>query len=242
MAKPLKMEDYITYVKRKLGGARLRLEISDEEIGNIVLDALQEINPYYNQTAFITIPYSKCIDLTDFDYRKIIHVYRTEGFTGDTTTSTTSSTVDPMYAQQWMAFSNGGTTYNLNSYVLNYLAYNTLLQINNTTTTDMAFDMDKTGNKLYINCKYDIPTQVTLEYYPSLTDVSQINSEDWIIILKAFSVALAKEEIGRIRNRFTQSNALWNQDGETLLSEGKEEAQKLRDYLKTNKNMGMGVD
>jgi len=41
------------------------------------------------------------------------------------------------------------------------------------------------------------------------------------------SLAYAKLTLGRIRTRFTQSNALWTQDGETLLAEGKEELKAL---------------
>ena len=45
------------------------------------------------------------------------------------------------------------------------------------------------------------------------------------------SVAYAKQMLGRIRTRYTQSGALWTQDGETMLSEGKEELNALRTRL-----------
>ena len=31
----------------------------------------------------LNAPFAKCIDLTDFDHSAIVNVYRTEGFTGD---------------------------------------------------------------------------------------------------------------------------------------------------------------
>lgn len=43
-------------------------------------------------------------------------VYRTDAI-GETT-----NMGDPAYMQQWMLFSNGGTMYNLNDYILNFSA------------------------------------------------------------------------------------------------------------------------
>jgi hypothetical protein len=48
--------------------------------------------------------------------------------------------------------------------------------------------------------------------------------------------------LGRIRTRFTQSNALWTQDGETILNEGKEELTALRERLMTNDNLILPID
>ena len=45
------------------------------------------------------------------------------------------------------------------------------------------------------------------------------------------SLAYAKIALGRIRTRYTQSNALWSQDGETLLTEGREELGAIRERL-----------
>jgi hypothetical protein len=48
------------------------------------------------------------------------------------------------------------------------------------------------------------------------------------------SLGLVKIALGRIRTRFTQSNALWQQDGERLLQEGLDEVKELRETLRTN--------
>ena len=45
------------------------------------------------------------------------------------------------------------------------------------------------------------------------------------------SIALTKITLGRIRSRFTQSNALWAQDGETMLNEGNAELTDIREKL-----------
>ena len=56
------------------------------------------------------------------------------------------------------------------------------------------------------------------------------------------SVAMTKVILGRIRSRFTQSNALWTQDGETLLTEGNTELADLRERLRTKANFVYPVD
>ena len=76
-----------------------------------------------------------------------------------------------------MAFSSGGTMYNLQNYLLNYMSYNTLLQLRNTTTTDLAYKYDKERKKLYIDVGYDIPQNITIEYVPKFEDVCEIKSD-----------------------------------------------------------------
>lgn len=227
-------QQYIDYIKLMLTGNVLDLEIPDETIGKFVDQALQELQRYIDETKLITVPFAKCIDLKGFDHSAIVHVYRTEGFTGDTTTGMTTSDADPMYAQIWTAFSSGGTMYNLQNYVMNYLSYNTLLQMRNTLSTDMSFREDKHDCKLYINASYSNPTKITIEYVPLFKEVEEITSDYWIDILKRLSLAMVKVALGRLRTYSTQSNALWVLDGEKLLTEGTEELKELRQILKDN--------
>lgn len=235
-------DEYIDYIKLDLGGDVLDLEITDETIGKYIDAAVVELRRYYDQPVFVTVPFSRCIDLTGFNHSSIVKLYRTRGFTGEAI-GNTGSEVDPMYAQQWLAFSSGGMgSYNLQNYLLNYMSYTTLQQIRNNTSTDLAFKEDKAANKLYINGTYESPESITIEYIPVLTDVEQITSDYWIDILKRLSVALVKRALGRIRTRFTQSNALWVQDGETLLQESNEEIKELREILRTNSSYFYPLD
>nr|DAH43786.1 MAG TPA: hypothetical protein [Caudoviricetes sp.] len=54
----------------------------------------------------------------------------------------------------------------------NLAAFNTSLQIRNTLSTDLIFRYDKHTNWLYINCGYDKPKLITIEFVPKYTDVS----------------------------------------------------------------------
>lgn len=234
--------DYIRDIKFELSGGVLELEIPDKAIGFCVDKALVEIQRYIDETKMITVPYAQCIDLTDFDHSAIVNVYRTQGFAGDTTKSETTSEVDPMYAQTWAAFSNINNTYNLKSYMMNYLSYNTLLQMQNTVSTDLSFKEDKYANKLYINAGFEKPHNITIEYIPIFNDVKEITSDYWIDIIRRMALAFAKVALGRIRTRFTQSNALWTQDGDKMLEEGNTELKELREILRTNSTYFYPID
>lgn len=61
-------------------------------------------------------------------------------------------------------------------------------------------------------------------------------------MLMRLSVALTKVTLGRIRTRYTQSNALWIQDGQQMLDEGTRELEELRGYLQTNTQLSYPID
>ena len=166
-------------------------------------------------------------------------VYRTEGYTGDGKAH--DSMIDPLYAQQFMIFSNAGTMFNIQDYVMNYAAWTTLSQTRNIISTDMSFTEDKHNKKLYIN-NYSAPKVVTIEFIPKLESVEDIQSDYWQDILVKMCLALTKITLGRIRTRFSQSNDLWAQDGEKLLEEGNTDLANLREILRTNANLAYSID
>jgi hypothetical protein len=237
----MQLKNYIEEIKLELTGGVLELEITDNTLASIVNRALREVQRYIDIPKLITVPYAECIDLTGWKHSSIVKVYRTEGYTGNTNMNTDIPN-DPMYMQQWMIYSNGGSMYNLDNYVMNYLSYNTMLQMRNTLSTDMAFKEDKLGNKLYINCAYDAPKQITIEYIPVYDSVEEIEDDYWTDVIQKLSVALTKVTLGRIRSKFTQSNSLWTLDGETLLNEGNTELQEIRASLKDNMTFMYPID
>lgn len=241
------MQEVIDEIKLELTGRVLELEVEDAVLRATVKKALRELERYWDETSMVTVPYASCIDLTgEFFEEKvssIVQIYRTVGI-GDASADGNSVNVmtDPAYAQQWMLFSNGGTMYNLNDYIMNYASWITLSKIKNTISTDLAFKEDRHNKKLYINSYMASPGQITIEYVPKLKNVEDIKSDYWIDILIRLSTALTKVQIGRIRTRFTQSNALWAQDGDKMLEEGTTELKELREVLRLNSQMVYPID
>lgn len=234
----MKMEDYINEIKLELTGGVLELELPDATLSQVVTKALRELQRYITSNQLITIPYASCIDTSGFKISAVTHVYRSEGMASDDSRNVT----DPMYAQMWMAFTNGGTMYNLNEYVSNYLSYSTLLQMRNTVSTDLAYIYDKQAEKLYINISDAIPAAITIEYIPLLDNVEDVKSDYWIDILMRLSVALTKQILGKIRSRYKQSNALWTMDGDQMTEEGNAEIQALREQLNSNSQLCYPID
>ena len=234
---------YREEIKFKLSGGVLELEIEDAQIDKIIDAALREVQRYIDTVALKTIKYQSCIDLSDMKVNDVTAVYRSSPLATTTNANgITDYSSDPMYLMQWQMLSGGGTMLNFSDYALNYMSYATMNQIQNTLSTDLAYYYDKPSEKLYINIANGTPNEVTIAYVPRFDDVSQITSDYWIDILMRLSVALAKTVLGRIRSRYKQSNALWEQDGETMLAEGTEELNAIRESLQANSQLVYGID
>ena len=239
---------YRENIKLQLTGGLLDLELNDEALDKIINVALIEIQRYICSTEIATIPYSRCIDLNKvtnqfgekFKANSIVRVFRATGYTA--ATEEQGTVMDPMQVAQWQMLSFGGDLYNLQDYAYNFMSWNTMGQIRNTLSTDLIFRFDKKANKLYINTSTNLPTKITIEYVPRYDNVDEIVSDYWIDMLGKLALSYAKIAVGRIRSRYTQSNALWTQDGETLLNEGNTELQELRQYLQKNTQLIYGID
>lgn len=237
----MKTEEIIEEIRLTLTGGIVDLEVDDKTLEKVINKALREINRYCIESRLVTIPFSKCIDMSEYNVRYIANVFRAIPL-GDSTSTTELgiSTVDPMMAQ-WMLYSNGYSMYNFNDWILNYEAYVTLNRISNTNSTDLAFIYDKDEQKLYINTT-DTPVNITIRYVPYFNKPEELKTDYWIDLLVRLSIAYTKIIIGRIRSKYTQNNALWTLDGETMLSEGNEELSNLQEILRANAKVTFPLD
>lgn len=237
----MEMTDYINEIKLELTGNLLSLEVTDDTLELVVKKAFREVQRFIDTTKLITVPFSKCIDLSSSKVSSVTRIFRSVGYLGSASQDSNNMQVDPMYAMQWQFLTGSGDIYNLNDWIMNYASWNTVLQMRNTTSTDLSFKQDKQAEKLYINT-LDKPTTITIEFVPKFEDVNEITSDYWIDILVRMSIALTKMTLGRIRSRYIQSNALWTQDGETLLQEGNKEIETLRETLRVNSQLMFPID
>lgn len=236
------MQAYKDEILLKLTGCVLESELDDPTLEKIINSAFRELQRYIDTTRLATLPYSSCIDLSECNVSSVSRVFRTKGYMANTDKGSALSEVDPMYAAQWQIIGGVNGMYNFQNYTYNYAAWNTAMQLRNTLSTDLIFRYDRATSKLYINISYNTPQYITIEYVPRYNDVSQIVSDYWIDILVRLATALAKVTVGRIRTRYTQSNALWTQDGELILNEGNAELTELREFLKTNSQLCYPID
>ena len=236
------MNAYVDEIKLALSANLLELEVQDSVFVSVVNSSLREVQRYIGTTKVITVPYSGCIDCKDYKISSVTNIFRAQSYLASGDTDNRSSIQDPLYVAQWQMLSGNGGIYGVNKFSANYAAWNTALQIRNTISTDLSYRYDKPTEKLYINCAYDIPPTITIEFIPRFDDVSEVTSDYWIDVIQRMAIAKAKIVVGRVRSRFTVSNALWAQDGEAILAEGREELADIRTYLQDNMMLSQSFD
>lgn len=237
----MQLQGYISEIKMQLTGGVLDLEISDDALAQIVNNALREVQRYIDSTKIITIPYLPCIDLTKYNVSSVSRVYRTEGYVIADSDANNAAYTDPMYLGMWQTMSGLGSYSRISDWIYGYGAWNEAMQIRNTLSTDLNFRFDKSTNQLYINVAFDIPKNITVEYVPYYKDVSEVTSDFWVDIILRLSLALTKVAIGRIRTKFSQTNALWSLDT-NILAEGQEELTNLRELMRQSTQLTYGID
>ena len=225
-----------------LGDGILESEIEDSTIDKVINNALREIQRYIDTTAIMTVPYKPCIDLSQYHINSVVRIMRANSFIASTCNNQTGSNVDPLYAMQWQMYSGMGNMQNFQNGLYNFLSWNTMLQIRNTTSTDLNFYYDSIKKQLYVNIADGNPGNITILFIPRFQDVSEIQSDYWIDKIMLLSVALTKVVIGRIRSKFKLNNAQYELDGERLVQEGNEELTQIRAELVQNSKLLYAID
>ena len=236
------LASYREELKLRLTGNVVGLELSEASLDGCINSAFRQVQRYIDSTKLATIPYSGAIDLSNCGVSSVSRVFRAEGYAWANSNPKESNQYDPMYMATWQTMSGGNSiAAGISEWAQNYAAFNTALQIRNTLSTDLLFRYDKHTNLLYINCGFDKPEFITIEYVPRYNDVSEIVSDFWIDILVRLSLAICKQVIGRIRKKFTQSNALWSLDTD-ILQEGIDEEKELQEAMRKASQLGFPVD
>lgn len=231
------LKDYVDKIKFQLTGGVIECEINDKGLEKIVLMAMEEMNRYYNVTDLIQVKASSCIDLMEYpEIESILSVHRIAGVGNGN-----NSITDPAYVSQLQMY-NTYSGYYSNDWIYRYLNYATNQQIANTSSTDLDFRYDELGKKLYVNYSVGTPSQLVIEFVPKLHDPSEVVTNFWQDILYKLSLAHTKVILGRIRTRYVQSNALWTDDGATLLAEGNDELSTLREQLRVATDLVLPID
>lgn len=238
----LDINAYRDEIKRELTGGVLKLEITDSVIDSTILAAMREMQRYMDSTKLITIPYKPCLDLSEYKVNSVARVFRAQSYMSPDNATVTGQLADPMYLAMWQLMSGNGNLYNINDWTYNYASWNAALQSRNTISTDLLFRFERDTNNLYINCAFDRPELITIEYVPRIDNPEEIKSDFWIDVLMRLSKALVKQIVGRIRTRYNQSNALWSNDGERLLEEANTELTTLREQLRESTQLCYPVD
>ncbi len=237
----MKMDAYLDEIKMELTGGVLDLELDDTQLQKIVNSSLREIQRYVCSTKIITIPYKKCIDLSEYKVNAVVRVYRANADGVFSESSASYSETDPMQVSLWQFTNSLGNMYNFTDYANRMISYSTMQQIQNTMSTDLNFYYQDDEKKLYVNTTVAEGSNITIEYVPRYDNVDEVKSDFWIDVIMRMSKATAKIVIGRMRKKYIQTNSLWQLDTD-ILTEGQTEINELREYLQKNTQLIYPMD
>jgi hypothetical protein len=229
----MKREQYIQDIILQLGGQGVKIELMENDQISKLLDlSLSELQAYINITKLATLQYAPCIDLSECAVQTVQQVFRTDSY-NDTGSN---ELLDAIY----LSFSalKGWSTDSMSQ----YRSYLRTQQIKNTLKTDLSFRWDEMEKKLYVSANYPMPNRITIQYIPLFKDVEEINSTYWEDKLRRLALAHCKIVLGRIRGKYTLSNAPYTLDADTLLEEGNNELKDIRDQLQNNNDLVLPID
>lgn len=213
----------IKYIKNQLGGQVLDLELTDDQIKEIIDDSFKEVKHFIGDLYHITVDYQKCIDLTEYHIDSVESVLRAN----DTLFGNFNNILPGAGYGQILGL------YNNPSYAQMLQAKRTI----NTISTDMQFVWDKPNRKLYTTCNMTPPNQVTITYKPEYYSIEDIKDDYWDTQIRKLSLGQCKIAIGRIRSKYTTSTGKFQLDGEKLIQEGINESTEVRNHLDINRDI-----
>jgi hypothetical protein len=186
----MQLQDYVDGIKTQLGYAVVQIEISDDSIGKLVMQALQELKRYISDTRTVTVPYNESMDLTPYEIYDVKYIMRTNNPTR-------------------IADFNDVVYMSINKFPPNSLSltdYRRMMLINqakNTLSTDLEFHWE--APMLYVSTTYPKPDEITVAYTPDYQDPSELTEPHWMNLLRRLSLGLTKEALGRIRGKYKLS-------------------------------------
>lgn len=221
----MKIAEYKDEILLNLGAPIVEVEIEDL-VQRIIVASFREVRRYINISKVITIPYAETIDLTPYKVQSVQYIAR------DRSNGTDSNLVDAFYLAT--------TQMNTAGSISDYTRYLTIQQLKDTISQDL--DFTHIGNTLYVNATSPKPSSISIVYTPIFDSVEEITDEYWVDILMKLSLANSKVILGRIRGKYSNNTALYNLDGDTLISEGTQELSELRQFLSDNHDTILPMD
>lgn len=219
------MKSYVDYVMKNLGNQIIKIELSDEQVTEVVEMALGELAHYINDTKSITVPYKSVIDTSKWPLKVSVVNYVMRG----------QSAVNYIPVDAISTYYVNGINNGMAGLSLDQIANALSAQQNiNALSTDLDFRFEKDEQKLYVTCNAMKPSTLTIDYMPEYTCVDDIKEPYWQNYLKRFSLAMTKVILGRIRSKYTLNSSQYTIDGPTMLSEGNQELADIRATLKDN--------
>lgn len=243
MPKAMTKDQYVKFIVLQLGGTLVDVEIEDD-IGDIVDVALLKCKPYIGTSKLVTVPGSTKIDLSKLNVYTVVNVFKAD--TGALSAYDSQSSVQgvqtgsasndsymfsPTLYNYYDAFTGVGNGIGSMDSMTITLLTNQLINTVRGGTSDIDFWQD--GDDLYIDVtRAGAGGNLTIEYIPDYTDVSQISEPFWVNYIMNIAMAMAKIAMGRARSKYTIGGLPYEMDGDTLVTEGQADLDALTEQLR----------
>ena len=201
----------LSKIKSELGGSGVEIEVDDSDIENFIETAVDEIQPYVQDTSYITKSASSEIDLSEENVVDIVRIYPNK------------PAVSSAEQIDLFRMKNYANTSMRDRMTMPYR----ISQIEEYINRSFKFDDD--DKKLYID---DYDGEVTIEVMKEI-NLETMKDRDNINWVRKYALALTKMALGRIRGKYRVSEAPYETDADDLLSEGKEEKRELEEELES---------
>lgn len=213
----MKSDEVKKYIETTLGGTganKVKIELATEDFQEIEAATLAQIAPYYSGRRYI-ISEQDHIDLSQHEPIAVVNVY-------DTSDVILLSAEDYAFGGQNILVYNSDFTQRYESYIAYKMLYNEYKY-------QRAQNWKLVGNTLYIH-GFNKQTLIEILVNPkSLSDVEKTSEfYPWVL---DYSVAKAKEIVGRKRSKYIVEGSPYQLDGDRLLSEGLAEQEALKSKL-----------
>lgn len=203
-----------------LGGTVLNIEIGDEEIQELIMIAVETVSPYSVDTKYLTYPYSTKINLASEGIKEVLRVMP----------GVQISSYDEMGSEYVFDFTMWSSVDRVSKdNVLN------MMKRKITPDVDIPFQYDEESKNLMLR-PGACAGMVTIEGVKEIDSVDDIRDELTLKWVWLYTLALAKEVVGRIRSKVTSSNVPIQLDGPSLLAEAQAEKAKLEQALVSEQN------
>lgn len=212
-------EGYVnSYIKAMLGGSKVTIELEEDDLHEIIQHAIEVLRPRYSGVRYIQVNgVNSPIDVSSHNIIEVVDVYETQD-TG----------ISQLQSQMFM---NPGIFVFNSNFKDNYVQYLTYKKLASSyqTVEKTTWKYDHVHQLLYLSK----PNNVVLKCLVQLRTVTDIEEEcSWVAWFKDYCLALAKICVGRKRSKYTLSNAQYQLDGNTLISEGTAEKERLETEIK----------
>lgn len=204
------------YITTMLGGNTVKVELDEEDLDQVIQQALDKMRAYYYGVRYIQVNGVNPIDLSSHNIIDIVGIYQT-GSNGIT------------QLQSQMFLNPGVFVYN-SDYKDNYIAYLEYAKLASTyqATNNLTWKFDSLTGLLYLSKAQECVLKCRVKVMTP-SDIEE--DSKWYAWMKDYSLALAKVLVGRKRSKYTLSNAQYQLDGDRLIQEGLADIARLEEGM-----------